>query len=97
MMSSRGGSSRCEVQLELIYVSVVSRRRSSAGNKCSHGRSVPRLQKDGARASEFADKSFTGGHAGDQTSGSDAFELVLAVPCDKMSVIDNVFFVCLEL
>lgn len=48
-------------------------------------------------SNEFTHQSFSGAEVGDDATTSHALEHVLAVPGDEVAVVDDVFFVGLEL
>lgn len=63
----------------------------------SKGVQVPRLQVDGSGTLKPAGKTFSGADARDNTPGSDALDLILAVPSDEVAIVDEVGFAFFEL
>ena len=53
---------------------------------------IPGLDVDGPRALELAHQPLARGKAGNDAAARDAFERVLCVPGDKVTVVDNVLF-----
>lgn len=58
---------------------------------------IPRLHENRTRAGEFANEAFSRTHVTDDTPRSDSFQNVIAVPCDEVAVVDDVFLACTEL
>src|SRR5690349_20887369 len=58
---------------------------------------VSRLQKDASWTCKFAYQSFTGRDARHDSSRSDAFKDVFGIPCNEVTIINNVPLTILEL
>jgi len=53
---------------------------------------IPRLHEYCARTGELADKTLAGCKIADNTTGRNTLQHVLAVPCNKMTVVDDILF-----
>ena len=56
------------------------------------GLRIPRLQEDRPRTGELADETFAGADSADDASRSHALHNVLAIPRNKMPIVDDIAF-----
>jgi hypothetical protein len=56
------------------------------------GLRIPRLQEDRPRTGELADETFAGADSADDASRRHALHDVLAIPRDKMAIVDDIAF-----
>jgi hypothetical protein len=62
-----------------------------------HSHRIASLHEHSSRTDELAHKTFAGSQIADDTARCNSLERVLAVPRDKVTIVDDVFFAFAEL